>query len=76
MEIISAEVLPTEALPAEGLLGASWLLIALPLLPLLLWVHTTSSFFCRFSQQSAWCCYRIGKTNDDSVKKHLPTAIG
>src|SRR3954463_3725166 len=31
MEIISAEVLPSEALPAEGLLGASWLLIALPL---------------------------------------------
>lgn len=31
METISAEVLPAQALPAEGLLGWSWLLIALPL---------------------------------------------
>ncbi len=31
METISAEVLPSEVLPADGLLGWSWLLIALPL---------------------------------------------
>jgi NADH-quinone oxidoreductase subunit L len=31
METLSAESLPAQALPAEGLLGWSWLLIALPL---------------------------------------------